>query len=100
MSTPEDHWFLSGMMRGKVVSSTIVTPNKEYAYEVEVLDYRYTGSNLVDVRNVNRPWPDTLDIEAAPAGSACIVFITAGKYIAAVFGEKPLTEECDDAQNP
>lgn len=97
---PEDYQFLSGMMRGKIVSSTVVTPNKEYAYVVEVLDVRYSGSNLTDVRNVNRPWPDSLNIEAAPAGSACIVFFTGNKYIAAVFGERPQTEECDDAPAP
>lgn len=99
LMTPEDAQFLSGMMRGKIIGSTVITPNREYAYEVEVLDYRYQGPNLVGARNKFKPLPDTVNLEAAPAGTDCIVFFTASKYSIWV-PEQPQTTECDDAPNP
>jgi hypothetical protein len=96
MTDPSYDQFLSGMMRGQIVGSTVITPDREYAYEVKVLDFRFGGSNLTDARNKFKPLPDTVKINAAPDGTDCIVFMTANRYCIWV-PEQPQTTECDDA---
>jgi hypothetical protein len=97
--TPGDAQFFSGMMRGKIVSSTAIVADKEYAYEVAVLDFRYEGPNLTGARNKFKPLPDTVKLNAAPNGTDCIVFMTKGSYAIWV-PEQPFAQECSDAPDP
>ena len=83
-------------MRGKVVGSTVITADREYSYQIEVLDYRYNGPVLSDARNKFKPLPDTVKINAAPNGTDCIVFMTGNRYAIWV-PEQPQTTECEDA---
>lgn len=97
---PDYAQYLSGMMRGLIVGSTAIVANKEYAYEVQVLDPRWGGGNLVDARNFFKPLPDTVNINAAPNGTDCIVFLTGGDKYRIWVPEQPQTQECEDAPDP
>lgn len=99
MTTPSDAHFLSGMMRGQIVGSAVVVPDREYSYTVRVFDYRYVGPDLPDARNKFKPLPDSVKINAAPNGTDCIVFMTNSKYSIWVC-EQPQTRECTDAPPP
>lgn len=99
MTNASDYQWLSGMMRGRIVGSTVITADKEFAYDVEVLDVRWVGEPLTGARNKFKPLPDTVRLNAAPNGTDCIVFITADKYSIWVC-EQPQTTECTDAPPP
>lgn len=86
-------------MRGKIVGSTVIVPDREYAYQVEVLDHRYNGPTITDARNKFKPLPDTVKINAAPNDTDCIVFFTANKYSIWV-PEQPQTTECPSGDSP